>query len=104
MRRGQWSGSEAMDYKKLTIISVLHALVVTVVLFFAFEFKPQWFSQKFWVLFALAWLAWPFVLATHPRRAFRSAVVAIVLSLAILSPSIPWLFAFSAWWVNGFGG
>jgi len=81
---------------------VVHAGFVTVLWLLVFKFEFSVFSARIWMTIALTWLLWPVCAIISPRETWRKWIAACVVGILVLAPTIPTLFTFIVWTVEGF--
>jgi hypothetical protein len=86
----------------LVLLAVGHALLVLVVWWEGFYGRVEWFSARWWLAFAWLWVVWPFVLLFFPARPLWWNWIALGIGALLLSPCVPWIFAFTVWTIWGF--
>jgi hypothetical protein len=80
---------------------VAHAGTVLAVWVLSLHGSGLALSAQVWILFAWSWLVWPLLLAVHPARSRLRFAVPVVFGVAILTPCVQPIFAFTAWSIGG---
>lgn len=89
----------AKAYENLRIACMAHAALSLVC---GFSIFLGIVTAKLWLLLQWSWFLWPIILSVHPERSVRGVVVPVAVGLVLLVPNVFWLYAFSAWSINGF--
>ena len=81
---------------------LLHAILITALWVFVFGFDVEIISGKLWAGMALIWLLWLVVGALSPSMYRRKWMITFIASILILVPTLPTLYAFVVWTIEGF--
>jgi hypothetical protein len=81
---------------------LIHAGLVTVLWLSVFKFEVDIVSAKIWMAFALIWLLWPLCVFISPRETWRKWTTAVGVGIVVLAPTVPTLYTFISWTVEGF--
>jgi hypothetical protein len=81
---------------------IVHAVIVCADWVLTFQFNLDILPGKIWLVLALAWFAWPFVLLLARREDRTQWGVAVGVGMLVLVPTIPTLYTFLVWAIEGF--
>lgn len=81
---------------------VAHALGVLITWIVLIEFDVDIMPARVWLIIAWLWLAWPAALLLHPPRFSPSLLFPLAISIALLSPCVSTIYAFTSWIIWGF--
>jgi cell division protein FtsW (lipid II flippase) len=93
---------ESADSGLLISACIVHAIGITVSWVLVFKFDVEIVSAKIWAVMALVWLLWLFVVALSPSRNLKKWIAAVIASSLILAPTVPTLYTFVVWTIEGF--
>ena len=93
---------ELADSGLLISACIVHAIGITVSWVLVFKFDVEIVSAKIWAVIALMWLLWLVVVALSPSRNLRKWIAAVIASSLILAPTVPTLYTFVVWTIEGF--
>ena len=79
-----------------------HAILVTALWVLVFEFDVEIIPAKIWAMIALMWPLWLVVAAISRSRKPKQWIAAIIASSLVLAPSVPTLYTFVIWAIEGF--
>jgi hypothetical protein len=86
----------------LVVGCLLHAGLVTALWILVFEFEVEILSGNIWMVFAVTWLSWPLCTFASPRALWKKRAITGLVGMLILAPTIPTLYTFLVWAVEGF--
>lgn len=81
---------------------LLHAILITALWVLVFGFDVEVVPGKFWGGMALIWLLWVAVGTLSPSTYRRKWMITFIASIVILAPTLPTLYAFVVWTIEGF--
>jgi hypothetical protein len=79
-----------------------HAGLITALWVLAFKFDIEVLPGKVWMVFAMSWLLWLVFLLVSPLQLLKTRVIAGLVGVLILAPTIPTLYTFIVWRIGGF--
>jgi hypothetical protein len=94
------TASPPMDW--LAIGCLIHAGLITVLWLLVFKFEVEVLPGKIWMVVAMTWLLWLVSSLLSPRDALKRRAIAGLVGILILAPTIPTLYTFIVWTVQGF--
>jgi hypothetical protein len=84
------------------IACLLHALLVCGIWVLVFKFDLDVMPGKLWMVIALAWLLWLGAVVLSRRENRMRWIIVIAIGVLLLAPTIPTLYTFIVWSVEGF--
>ena len=83
------------------VVCLVHALLVSGIWVLVFEFDLDVMPGKLWMALAFAWVVWlGAALVSRPENRTRW-MVAIGIGAFFLAPTIPTLYTFAVWSIEG---
>jgi hypothetical protein len=86
----------------IAICTLAHAAIVTGLWVASMYRDVRVVSGPVWALIAWAWLVWPLLLAVSRANSSRLTLGAVAMGALIIAPTVPEIYAFTAWSVRGF--
>jgi hypothetical protein len=98
------SDQHTRERKQLLIAvgAIVHALLVTAWWWAAIHANVAVVSGRVWLVAAWGWLIWPVVLLVARAQASRLTVGSVVVGAVVIVPTLPTIYAFTAWSIGGF--
>ena len=93
---------EAFRLDWLIVGCLLHAGLVTALWLLVFKFEVEVLSGKIWMTLAMTWLLWVVCALVSPPEMLKKRAIAGFVGILILAPTIPTVFTFIVWTVEGF--
>jgi hypothetical protein len=94
--------SESADSSLLIGTCIAHAIGITVSWVLVFKFDVELVSAKIWAMIAMMWPLWLVVVTLSPSRNLKKWMAAVIASGLILAPTVPTLYTFVVWTIEGF--
>jgi hypothetical protein len=94
--------TESLRLDWLVVGCLIHAGLVTALWLLVFKFEVEVLSGKIWMMLAMTWLLWPICALVSPRGVWKKRAIAGFVGILILAPTIPTLYTFIVWTVEGF--
>ena len=88
--------------RMLAAACILHAVLVFALWAAMFWAHVEFIPAKPWLALGWLWLIWPAVLTMQRERTLLRVGVPLAISLALLVPCVPTIFAFTVWSIGGF--
>lgn len=88
--------------KVIAISAVAHAALVTADWMAMLYWGSPFISARLWFVVGWLWLVWPVLLFVTKARSSRVAIAGVVLGAVTMLPSIPVIYSFTAWSIQGF--
>jgi hypothetical protein len=93
---------ESIRLDWLIVGCLAHASIVTALWLLFFKFEIEVLSGKIWMTLALTWLLWPVYASISQPEMLKKRAIAGFVGILILAPTVPTVFTFIAWTIEGF--
>jgi hypothetical protein len=90
----------SLSWPRLACLS--HAFLVCAIWVLEFKFDRDVISGRPWMVLALAWFPWLTVFGLAQRVDRIQWIIVIAIGLALLTPTMPTLYTFVVWSIDGF--
>ena len=92
----------AINLSWARLACLLHAFLVCGNWVLVFKFDRDAIPGKPWMVLALGWFLWFFAVALADQGSRVQWIIVIAIGVLLIAPTIPTLYTFVAWSVEGF--
>jgi hypothetical protein len=93
---------QAIKLSWARLACLLHALLVCGNWVLVFKFDRDAIPGKPWMVLALGWFLWPCAVVFARQEKRVQWIIVITIGFLLIAPTIPTLYTFVAWSIEGF--